>query len=257
LNFPNSDSPSTGGVDIRADEVSMTFRSGGGALTVFSGISVEIAAGERVAIVGESGAGKSTFLYILGGLDRPTRGAVYYGSQNIFGLDEPGRAVFRNRTLGFVWQMNSLLPEFTALENVAMPLLAAGVPPAKAELTARDRLHEVGLSARESHRPGALSGGEQQRVALARALVNSPKALLADEPTGNLDYRTGESVAGLLEELQRVHRFTTIVVTHNLVFAKRFDRILQLDKGAFVPVGADSIPGSEAAPGASLRGSRG
>jgi len=223
------------GVRIRAEGITMTYRSGTSGLTVFQNLFVDIRPGERVAVVGESGAGKSTFLYLLGGLDRPTEGSVFYDEQNIFSLNEPSLAEFRNRSLGFVWQMNSLLPEFTALENVSMPLRARGLPRAEAEAAARQRLSEVGLAPRAHHRPGALSGGEQQRVALARALVTNPRALLADEPTGNLDYRTGQTVAELLEQLQRQHQFTTVVVTHNLAFARRFDRILQLREGVFVP----------------------
>ena len=219
----------------------MTYRTGETPLTIFENLSVDIAPGERVAIIGESGAGKSTFLYLLGGLDRPTQGAVFYDSQDIFTLDEPRLAEFRNRSLGFVWQMNSLLPEFTALENVGMPLRARGVSPDQADAVAMERLKEVGLAARATHRPGALSGGEQQRVALARALVTGPRALLADEPTGNLDYRTGDTVARLLEELQAIHQFTTVVVTHNLKFARRFHRILQLKEGTFVPIGTEAL----------------
>lgn len=209
-------------------------------VTVFENLDINIAPGERVAIVGESGAGKSTLLYLLGGLDRPTSGDVFYDQRNIYQFDEPALADFRNRTLGFVWQMNSLLPEFTAVENVAMPLRARGVPAEEAEKTARERLAETGLAARAHHRPGALSGGEQQRVALARALVTSPRALLADEPTGNLDYKTGETIFALLTDLQKAHGFTTVVVTHNLVFAGRLDRILQLGKGVFIPQGQNT-----------------
>jgi len=223
------------GVHIRAEAVTMTFRSGASGLTVFQNLYVDIRPGERVAVVGESGAGKSTFLYLLGGLDRPTAGAVFYDDRDIFSLDEPTLAGFRNHSLGFVWQMNSLLPEFTALENVSMPLRARGLHRAAAEAAARERLAEVGLAPRAHHRPGALSGGEQQRVAIARALVTNPRALLADEPTGNLDHRTAETVAELLEQLHRRHRFTTVVVTHNLALARRFDRILQLREGVFVP----------------------
>lgn len=225
----------TPGVHIRAEAITMTYRSGAAGLTVFQNLYADIHPGERVAIVGESGAGKSTFLYLLGGLDRPTEGAVYYDDRNIFALDEPALAQFRNRSLGFVWQMNSLLPEFTALENVSLPLRTRGLDRAAAEAAARERLAEVGLAQRAHHRPGALSGGEQQRVAFARALVANPRALLADEPTGNLDFRTGATIAALLEDLQRQHRFTTVVVTHNLAFARRFDRILQLKEGVFVP----------------------
>jgi lipoprotein-releasing system ATP-binding protein len=226
---------SSGGIHIQADNVTMTYRSGPAPLTVLENLSVAIQPGERVAIVGESGAGKSTFLYLLGGLDRPTAGAVRYDGRNILELAEPELAAFRNESLGFVWQMNSLLPEFSALENVAMPLYARGVAREQAAQAASERLAEVGLAGRAHHRPGALSGGEQQRVAFARALVANPRALLADEPTGNLDFRTGETIARLLDELHARHGFTAVVVTHNLAFARRFDRILQLREGVFVP----------------------
>jgi lipoprotein-releasing system ATP-binding protein len=202
-------------------------------LTIFAGLDFEFTAGERIAIIGASGSGKSTLLHLLGALDRPTSGAIYYGSRNIFEQDDAGMAEFRNRSIGYVWQQHSLLPEFTALENVAMPLLIRGIAFERAEAAARDRLTEVGLSARVAHRAGELSGGEQQRVALARALVHHPAALLADEPTGNLDYRTGNAIADLLDELHRLHQFTSVVVTHNLEFARRCDRVLQLEKGEF------------------------
>jgi lipoprotein-releasing system ATP-binding protein len=188
-----------------------------------------------VAVVGESGAGKSTFLHLLGGLDRPTGGRVMYGGTDVFGMDEASLARFRNRTIGFVWQMNSLLPEFTAIENVAMPLRIAGTDPGLAERRAAELLGEVGLGSRKGHRPGELSGGEQQRVALARALAAKPKALLADEPTGNLDHKTGETVARLLAQVHRAHGLTSVIVTHNLAFAENCDRVLQLKEGVFVP----------------------
>jgi lipoprotein-releasing system ATP-binding protein len=157
-----------------------------------------------------------------------------YGEQDIYAIDGAALADFRNRTIGFVWQMSSLLPEFTAAENVMMPLLIRGVDAAAAEKRARTCLEEVGLSARSTHRPGELSGGEQQRVALARALAGEPSALLADEPTGNLDHRTGQTVAGLIEELHRSHGLTSVIVTHNLSLAQSCDRVLQLEKGALI-----------------------
>src|ERR1700724_4143810 len=219
-----------------------TFRSGGTDLVVFQDLSFEIAPGESLALIGESGAGKSTLMYLLGGLDRPSAGTIYFGHQDISNFSDTELAEFRNREIGFVWQNHSLLPEFTALENVMMPLLIRGtrVPDAKALSLAR--LDEVGLQNRASHRAGELSGGEQQRVALARALVGKPSSLLGAEPTGNLDFRTGEMIISLLGDLHRSHELISIYVTHNLSFATRCDRILQLEKGVLTPWTADGIP---------------
>ena len=216
---------------IRGAGLTKKFKSGHSDLFVFTDMSFEVRRGERLALIGESGAGKSTLLYVLGGLDRPSRGKIYFDHTDITGLSESGLADFRNRQIGFVWQNHSLLPEFTALENVMMPLLIRGVAIAEAAPVSQARLDEVGLRDRASHRAGELSGGEQQRVALARALVAKPSFLLADEPTGNLDFRTGEMIISLLEDLHRSHALTSIYVTHNLSFAKRCDRILQLDNG--------------------------
>ncbi len=216
---------------IRAQSLTKKFRSGEAEVTVFDELSLEVCRGERLAIIGESGAGKSTLLHLLGGLDRPTSGGIYYEGRDIAGLDEQALARFRNRELGFVWQNPSLLPEFSALENVSMPLLIRGVEPTRAAKTALERLEEVGLGVRASHRPGELSGGEQQRVALARALVANPKVLLADEPTGSLDFRTGEMIGSLLAELHESHKLTSVFVTHNLPFATRCDRVLEMKKG--------------------------
>jgi lipoprotein-releasing system ATP-binding protein len=216
---------------IRADSLSKIYRSGGTEVLVFNKLSLRVCRGERLAIVGESGAGKSTLLHLLGGLERPSAGNVFYGDRDIVSLGEQALAEFRNRTVGFVWQNPSLLPEFTALENVMMPLLIRGIVPEAARRTARLRLEEVGLQAREGHRSGELSGGEQQRVSLARALAGGPEVLLADEPTGNLDFRTGEVIIGLLSEIHLTHGLTSIFVTHNLSFANRCDRVLELKKG--------------------------
>jgi len=232
------------GIRIELQDVAKTYRSGVSDLTVFEGVTAVFEPGERVALVGESGSGKSTLLHLLGALDRPTRGTIRYGEQDIFAMTADELSSFRNRTIGFVWQMNSLLPEFTAAENVMMPLLVRGMRRAEAERVAADRLAEVGLEKRGHHRAGELSGGEQQRAALARALAGEPKALLADEPTGNLDYRTHNAVASLLRELHQRHGFTTVVVTHNLGFAQSCDRILQLDKGSISAAGADWVPGN-------------
>jgi lipoprotein-releasing system ATP-binding protein len=221
---------------IRARDVAKVYRSGGSDLVVFSGVNMDVEAGEMLALVGESGAGKSTLLHLLGGLDRPSGGTIHYGSREISGLADSEQADFRNREIGFVWQIHYLLPEFTALENVAMPLLIRGWPMEKAASESMARLDEVGLRARATHRAGELSGGEQQRVVLARALVGNPSVLLADEPTGNLDFRTGEMIFELLEGLHRSHQLTSVFVTHNLSFARRCDRVLSLDKGGLVPV---------------------
>jgi len=230
---------------IRACNLSKIYRSGASDLVVFSGVSLQVERGEMLALVGESGAGKSTLLHLLGGLDRPSEGTIHYGSREISGLADSEQADFRNREIGFVWQIHYLLPEFTALENVMMPLLIRGWPREKAGSESMARLDEVGLRARASHRAGELSGGEQQRVVLARALVGRPSVLLADEPTGNLDFRTGEMIFELLEGLHRSHQLTSVFVTHNLGFARRCDRVLSLDKGGLVPGRPDvSQPGA-------------
>ena len=217
---------------FRALNVTKTYRSGANDLVVLDRLNFEVVRGERLALVGESGAGKSTLLHLLGGLDSPTSGTIYYKSKDISGLGDSDLADFRNREVGFVWQIHYLLPEFTALENVMMPLLIRGGSHAEAASASTARLEEVGLAARTGHRAGELSGGEQQRVALARALVTNPSVLLADEPTGNLDFRTGEMIFELLTDLHRSHQLTSIFVTHNLSFAGRCDRVLRLEAGA-------------------------
>jgi lipoprotein-releasing system ATP-binding protein len=230
---------------IRARDLSKVYKSGESDLVVFSDVSLDVHQGEMLALVGESGAGKSTLLHLLGGLDRPSNGKIYYGGTEIAGLADSEQADFRNREIGFVWQIHYLLPEFTAQENVMMPLLIRGVPHAQAASESLARLDEVGLRARSSHRAGELSGGEQQRVVLARALVGKPSVLLADEPTGNLDFRTGEMIFELLAGLHRSHQLTSVLVTHNLAFANRCDRVLNLEKGGLAPGRRnDSHPGS-------------
>jgi lipoprotein-releasing system ATP-binding protein len=189
-----------------------------------------------VAIVGQSGAGKSTLLHILGALDAPTAGTVICASTNVATLSQRQAAAFRNREIGYVWQFHYLLPEFTALENVAMPLLARGVARRDALPVAANWLREVGLEDRGDHRPGELSGGEQQRIALARALANHPRLLLADEPTGDLDEVTAGMVFDLLERLHLSHGLTSILVTHNLDLAARCTRALRLEGGRLVPL---------------------
>ena len=216
---------------FRITELGKTYREGANQLAVLDRLSFGVAAGERLALVGESGAGKSTLLHLLGGLDRPTSGTIHYKMKDISQLSDIELADFRNREIGFVWQIHYLLPEFTALENVMMPLLIRGRPHAEASLMAAARLEEVGLGARAGHRAGELSGGEQQRVVLARALVGNPSVLLADEPTGNLDFRTGEMIFDLLSDLHRSHQLTSVLVTHNLSFARRCDRVLRLEGG--------------------------
>jgi lipoprotein-releasing system ATP-binding protein len=216
---------------IRVEGLTKIYRSGDAELVIFDDLNFEVERGERLALVGESGAGKSTLLHLLGGLDRPTSGTIYYETKDITRLADSELADFRNREIGFVWQIHYLLPEFTALENVMMPLLIRGAQHGEAASKSLERLDEVGLRARTSHRAGELSGGEQQRVVLARALVGNPSVLLADEPTGNLDFRTGEMIFELLQGLHQSHQLTSVFVTHNLSFARRCDRILRMEGG--------------------------
>jgi lipoprotein-releasing system ATP-binding protein len=206
--------------------------AGAPALELFHDLNLEVAEGEMVAIVGESGAGKSTLLHILAALDCPTAGEVWCGFTHVTGLTPAAASAFRNREIGYVWQFHYLLPEFTALENVAMPLLARGVARAEAMQQAQLWLGKVGLAERAANRSGELSGGEQQRVSIARALVTQPKLLLADEPTGDLDGATADRVFTLLQQLHREHGLTSVIVTHNLDFARRCDRVLQLRAGS-------------------------
>jgi lipoprotein-releasing system ATP-binding protein len=214
---------------IQVRNLEKTYTTARGSLTLFQGLSLDVMAGEMVAIVGQSGAGKSTLLHILGALDAPTAGTVTCASVNVAQLSPQEAAAFRNREIGYVWQFHYLLPEFTALENVAMPLLARGIYRREALTTAANWLREVDLEDRGSHRPGELSGGEQQRVALARALVNNPRVLLADEPTGDLDETTAGRVFDLIERLHKSHGLTSIVVTHNMELAARCTRVLRLE----------------------------
>jgi lipoprotein-releasing system ATP-binding protein len=198
--------------------------------------------GEMLAIVGESGAGKSTLLHILGALERASQGDVYCANLQLRSLADDAAADFRNREIGFVWQFHYLLPEFTALENVAMPLLLRGRSWPSVQDEATRWLHEVGLESRGHHRSGELSGGEQQRVALARALIPQPKLLLADEPTGDLDGRTAESVFELIARLHRDYQLTSLIATHNLGFARRCHRVLRLHHGHMEEVAPESLP---------------
>jgi lipoprotein-releasing system ATP-binding protein len=205
--------------------------SGPVALRVLNSIDLDIRRGEMLAIVGASGVGKSTFLHILGGLDRPTSGRVLYGDVDIFGLDNDRIARFRNEHVGFVFQFHHLLPEFSALENVMMPALIRGVDRGVASEAASKVLGDVGLGGRVLHRPGELSGGEQQRVAVARALMLKPDIILADEPTGNLDTHTGEAVHELLQNINKDRAVTFVIVTHNDRLAIRADRVLRMADG--------------------------
>jgi lipoprotein-releasing system ATP-binding protein len=216
---------------LRARGLTKRFRSGDRELVVFENLNLDIEPGERVALTGESGAGKSTLLYLLGGLDRPSGGTIYFGQKDLSKLTDAELAEYRNRSVGFVWQNHSLLPEFSAIENVTMPLRIRGMSTAEAREQARGRLEEVGLELRAEHRAGELSGGEQQRVALARALAGQPEMLLADEPTGNLDAKTGEMIMELLEQIQQTRKLTLLYVTHNAAFSERADRLLHFEKG--------------------------
>jgi lipoprotein-releasing system ATP-binding protein len=208
--------------------------SGPEALHVLNGIDLDIQKGEMLAIVGASGVGKSTFLHILGGLDRPTSGRVLFGDADVFSLDANRLARFRNERVGFVFQFHHLLPEFSALENVMMPALIRRTGRSEAAEAASGMLKEVGLGGRLHHRPGELSGGEQQRVAVARALVLKPDVVLADEPTGNLDMHTGEAVHDLLLSINKQKGTTFVIVTHNDKLAVRAHRVLRMTEGRLI-----------------------
>lgn len=233
----SSDGSPDDSILLQVKNLRKEYRSGEQPLVLFDGLNLTVRLGEMVAIVGESGAGKSTLLHLLAALDRPTSGDVYCASTWLGTLTAGQAATFRNREIGYVWQMHYLLPEFTALENVAMPLLAREEPKSSAYAKAQKLLGEVGLNARMHHLAGELSGGEQQRVSLARALVTEPRLLLADELTGNLDHRTAEAVFSLLERLHTTHRLTSILVTHNMEIADRCGRTLRLHEGRLHEVG--------------------
>lgn len=226
---------------IRADALSKTYSEGKLNTQVFEQLDFKVHAGESVAIVGASGAGKSTLLHILGGLDIPSAGEVYVQGQRMSQLGDAARGVLRNKALGFIYQFHHLLPEFTALENVMLPQMLGGIDKNQAAATSKALLEQVGLGARLEHKPGELSGGERQRAAVARALVNTPACVLGDEPTGNLDDRTADTVFNLMLELNRAKGTSLVLVTHNRKLAKRLGRVLELTNGKLKEIALDEV----------------
>jgi lipoprotein-releasing system ATP-binding protein len=216
---------------LRIEQLRKEYKTGRGTLVLFSGLDFQVDAGEMVAVIGQSGAGKSTLLHILGALDRPSSGDVYFASIPLSSLNSKQAAEFRNREIGYVWQFHYLLPEFTAVENVALPLLSRGTSKKAALAAASGWLEEVGLADRAEHQAGELSGGEQQRVSLARALVTSPKLLLADEPTGDLDGANADAMFHLIQDVHQRRGLTSIIVTHNQELAGRCSRVVRLEAG--------------------------
>ncbi len=226
-----NDGPPPNGAVLECRDIVRRFQEGSSVLEVLSGVDLTVRAGERVAIIGASGSGKTTLLQIMGGLDEPTSGDVYVGGQPIAHIDEAEKGMLRNKYLGFVYQFHHLLPEFSAEENVAMPLMIRGMRRAEALGEARRLLERVGLGERLSHKPGELSGGERQRAAVARALITRPKLVLADEPTGNLDAGNGAQVLRLMLELNREMHTSLVIVTHDHSIASQMDRVLTLENG--------------------------
>ena len=226
---------------IRAESLAKTYAEGKMRTPVFNSLDLNVQAGETVAIVGASGAGKSTLLHLLGGLDTPTSGEVYVAGQKMSALSDGARGQLRNRALGFVYQFHHLLPEFTALENVMMPVMLGGSDVATASQRAKDLLERVGLGHRIEHKPGELSGGERQRAAVARALVNQPGCVLGDEPTGNLDEKTAATVFELMLELNRAHKTSLVLVTHDRRLARKLDRVLELHEGKLRELAASQV----------------
>jgi lipoprotein-releasing system ATP-binding protein len=218
-------------------DLKKSYASGNGRLEILSGLSLEADAGEMIGIMGVSGSGKSTLLHLAGGMDRQDAGSIKILGRELAEFSAAELAAFRNKTIGFLFQFHHLLPEFTALENVMMPLLLRGTPPPEAAAAAKELLSETGLDGRAEHRPGEMSGGEQQRTALARALAGRPSILLADEPTGNLDPRTGETVAALIRSMHEKRGMTSIIVTHSEKLAALCTRVLRLENGRLVSPG--------------------
>lgn len=219
---------------LRAQNITKSYQDAEQQITVLDKVNVEVYKGEMLAILGASGSGKSTLLHILGTLDSPNSGDVYFNGSNLVTLNPRQQAKFRNNELGFVYQFHHLLPEFSALENVAMPKLIAGKSKSIAHADARKLLHRVGLSHRLTHRPHQLSGGERQRVAIARALINEPRIIMADEPTGNLDNQSSQEILALIKDINQSDDTSFIVVTHNHSLAEQMDRTLTLVNGSFV-----------------------
>lgn len=241
---PRQVSQGAAGPIVRVVGLRKTFNSGGQDITPLNGVDFCAGRGEMVSVVGPSGTGKSTFLQLLAALDTPTSGEVYFAGNLLRSFSEAELAEYRNRQVGFVWQRHHLLPDFSAAENVAMPLLVHGETPRQSLQVAQGWLREVGLEGRAEQRAGELSGGEQQRVAIARALANQPSLLLADEPTGDLDERNAQGIFDLLERLHRSHHLTSIVATHNVALARRADRMLALEHGKLAPSGNAAEAGS-------------
>ena len=233
--------PNAVGDVMRAEKLAKTYSEGKMRTPVFDGLELSVVAGETVAIVGASGAGKSTLLHLLGGLDTPTAGEVYVAGQKMSSLSNAARGQLRNRALGFVYQFHHLLPEFTALENVMMPVMLGGVEVKIAAQRAKALLEKVGLGHRIEHKPGELSGGERQRAAVARALVNQPACVLGDEPTGNLDERTAATVFELMLELNRAQQTSLVLVTHDRRLARKLDRVLELHEGRLRELPASDV----------------